>query len=485
MKKILKKFNKIAIISFSIAVISVIVGLGVNIVFAAWSSPSQTPPGGDIAAPINISDADQYKDGKLRIGSVGSPGGYTLYVDGDSFVNGNVISGGSAFSLGKEGEIPWQSLWVATDSDSGTLVEGIHFAEPTIGIRYDISSDQFDFYKDGNILSIGDKGDVNAAGGITAMGGMNIDSNTLVVDNTNNRIGIGTSTPSHSLDIESGDAVIENGRLLIGDASFPNTEATLYVGTKSTPVLTLGAIQAYSNNSTPSALATIYAENMGSNWKAAVQGVGISGHGVKGYTYTGSRVGVYGTNNAYSLNTYNASAVKGKNAYIFGSNTYGDASNNAVTTGVEGRGASTNRSLGYIDSYGVLAIAGIASADSALESINTYGLYAVEGLEEFGGVSYAGYFEGDVHITGDLTMDDGVNVGIGTTNLTEALRVKGNIRVDSEGSSAAYIQLDSNTGSPTNSDCDEAEEVGRMSLATLSNRLYICDDDGWRYVILN
>lgn len=558
-----QKFNKAATISLSVAIVSVVVGLGVNAVFAAWTAPSDVPPLGDIAAPINISNSDQYKVGGLRLGSANSPGAYQLYVEGDTFFEGNLIPGtGDDYTIGSQAAAnPWNELWIDTDPDGGILENGIHFTEPTIGIRYDALNNQFDFYKDSVVSSIGSNGDFSTTGSIIAAGDMNIDSNTLVVDSSNNRVGIGNSTPDYALHLKAGDIVIEDGRLMVGGASFPNADSTFYVGYSGSPVSTIRAIEAYSNGTE----STIYGYNSGSSWRAGVQGHGTGTYGVRGSTDSGSRAGVFGFNTSYSTGTYNATGVKGKNTITFGSGTYGTDVNHAKGTGVEGEGPSTNRSRGYIDSFGVIAKAGTASADSPTESITSYGLYAIEGVEEFGGVSYAGYFEGDVHIAGNLTVEfgdriglgtsspvytldvetgtqeglrlrrnagstyldlqgydigtrlrddsgnllwtlgkdntdnyfkiesgsgelgtsntlvisDSGNISVGTANVTDKLRVKGNLRVDSEDANPAYLQIDSITTAPDDADCDAGSERGRMVLDTQNDLLYVCDDSGW------
>ena len=89
-----------------------------------------------------------------------------------------------------------------------------------------------------------------------------------------------------------------------------------------------------------------------------------------------------------------------------------------------------------------------------------------------------------MHVTGDLTTSYGSNVGIGTTSLTDALRVRGNLRVDNENTSTAYLQIDSTTAAPAAADCDVADEVGRMVLDATGNKLYVCDDTGWKSVAI-
>ncbi|MFA6271779.1 MAG: hypothetical protein WC693_01555 [Patescibacteria group bacterium] len=483
------KFNRTAIVSLSVVAISIIVGLGVNIVLAAWTAPSSTPPAGDIAAPINISDADQYKLGGLRLGSAASPGAYQLYVEGDTFSQGNIVPDTAGnYSLGKGtydswSNSTWNQLWLKSDVGS-TFINGIHFDNPVnnVGITFDRISHTFNFIKGEAgastiVGSISHLGDFWAKNKITGVGGMDIDTNTLTVDATNNRVGIGTATPTYALDVDNGDASIARGRMIIGSDTIPDANATLYVGTSAAPVTTIRAIEAYSNG----AESTIYGVNSGSSWRAGVEGDGLAGtYGVRGVTSSSSRAGTAGFNTGYSINStdYFAPGLKGKSAVIFGTSIF----NHVQSAGVLGESGDTNLSRGYVSTYGVYAKAGTASADSPIEHINTYGLYATEGAEINGGVSYAGYFSGDVHVTGDLTTTFGSNVGIGTTSLTDALRVRGSLRVDNEDANPAYLQIDSITTAPVASDCDIADEVGRMVLDATGNKLYVCDDTGWKSV---
>jgi hypothetical protein len=60
---------------------------------------------------------------------------------------------------------------------------------------------------------LGGNGNTWQNGGITALGGANIDSNTLVVDATNNRVGIGTASPSVDLHILNDGSPVPTIRL--------------------------------------------------------------------------------------------------------------------------------------------------------------------------------------------------------------------------------------------------------------------------------
>ena len=58
-----------------------------------------------------------------------------------------------------------------------------------------------------------------------------IDTTTLVVDETNNRVGIGTSSPSHALDIEQNSAVLRVAESGGSDLRLQVTGSASYVGT--------------------------------------------------------------------------------------------------------------------------------------------------------------------------------------------------------------------------------------------------------------
>jgi hypothetical protein len=63
----------------------------------AWSEPGQTPPGGNVAAPINTSGNPQTKSGDLSIGT-----GLRISSDGTAFVLKN-DPGTTQFSVGQDG----------------------------------------------------------------------------------------------------------------------------------------------------------------------------------------------------------------------------------------------------------------------------------------------------------------------------------------------------------------------------------------------
>ena len=79
--------------------------------------------------------------------------------------------------------------------------------------------------------------------------------------------------------------------------------------------------------------------------------------------------------------------------------------------------------------------------------------------------------------TGRLYIKQNGNVGIGTTSPQSRLHV----------ADGGYLQAgDNNTGAPPAADCDAAAELGRISIDTTNNRLYICMGAArlWDYINL-
>ena len=80
--------NKNITQSIKVLILSLVLVAGVGF---AWSGPTQSPAGGNIPAPINISSVAQYKTGGLAIGSTSLPssvssGSAKLYVAGLSLM---------------------------------------------------------------------------------------------------------------------------------------------------------------------------------------------------------------------------------------------------------------------------------------------------------------------------------------------------------------------------------------------------------------
>ncbi|MDP7366652.1 MAG: hypothetical protein QGH83_05275, partial [Candidatus Pacebacteria bacterium] len=76
MQKMQKHITK-----FLILTIILTAALSVNYLFAAWTGPTQAPPGGNTSTPIHIGSTNQVKDGGLSLDALSVFGGG--YFQGD------------------------------------------------------------------------------------------------------------------------------------------------------------------------------------------------------------------------------------------------------------------------------------------------------------------------------------------------------------------------------------------------------------------
>ena len=67
----------------AIVLISLMVGWGIDLAIAVWSGPTADPPVSDVFPPINVSVIEQWKDGRLGVGTA-TEGIYWLKDVGDS-----------------------------------------------------------------------------------------------------------------------------------------------------------------------------------------------------------------------------------------------------------------------------------------------------------------------------------------------------------------------------------------------------------------
>ena len=61
-----------------ILILAVILSIGVSYVYADWTGPTLTAPGGNVSAPINAGATSQVKSGGLWVASLGADGGATF-----------------------------------------------------------------------------------------------------------------------------------------------------------------------------------------------------------------------------------------------------------------------------------------------------------------------------------------------------------------------------------------------------------------------
>ena len=93
-------FRKI-VSSIGIGAGAVILGLGVQYAAAQWTAAPSTPPGNNVAAPINVSSTSQAKAGFLSIGTTTPPSTNYLDVEGAAYIQGLVLgqNGGPALQI--------------------------------------------------------------------------------------------------------------------------------------------------------------------------------------------------------------------------------------------------------------------------------------------------------------------------------------------------------------------------------------------------
>ncbi len=74
-----------------VVILGLVVGISIQFV-AAWTEPTQAPPGGNVGAPVNTGDLGQIKNGNLILNALGN------YLTG-LLVNGNLqIANGKGYS---------------------------------------------------------------------------------------------------------------------------------------------------------------------------------------------------------------------------------------------------------------------------------------------------------------------------------------------------------------------------------------------------
>lgn len=180
-------------ITQSIKIITIALVLSVSIAYvSAWTAPTATPPGGNVSAPLNTSNASQYKDGALGIG-----GYLQVYSSILSNVERGDLTSGILGSIGLYGKKPG----AAKPNQSGWTI-------------YNMEE-----YGGRSGLSIWEYYDTNGNGTTCESGETCTDRFNIA---RGGNVGIGVSAPTAKLDI-LGDNTGVNGIQIKTISSAPNT----------------------------------------------------------------------------------------------------------------------------------------------------------------------------------------------------------------------------------------------------------------------
>lgn len=291
-------------------------------------------------------DGDVYIDGDLTVTGSGGGGSdndwaYSSGSDltGNLYRNGRVGVGGSSVSYG----------YLQINQDG---------AENGLGIYNGVGS-TFRIFRNSNIAHI-------------SRGGSTIDG--IAIDASNN-VGIGTVSPSAQLQVQPNTS---QSAILVGRYSgYPNIQSS---GDADAWMIIDGNV---SSNG-----------NLGLNYYSSgdvimAYGGGSGGNVGIGTTTPASDLSVGGSGNSmYGIYGYKSASGSGGFAGVYGEGSI--SGSYASVYGVYGKSTS---SAGYTSSYGVYAngTATVASSNSA------YGIYATASGASS---NYAGYFNGDVRVTG-------------------------------------------------------------------------------------
>lgn len=196
-------------------IVCLVILTGVNLVYA-WTGPTQAPPGGNVAAPINISSVSQYKAGALSIGGLlqtaafqlttGAGAGKVLTSDVSGLASWQIGGGGSGVTsvTGNNG--------VTASPTTGAV--GVSLTNPTKSCGAGFAIQSFDLRNSNapGCVAVGGAGGLSCSGSCSAnylskwVSATQL-TNSQIYDNGSN-VGIGTAAPAAKLDVQNGSARI-------------------------------------------------------------------------------------------------------------------------------------------------------------------------------------------------------------------------------------------------------------------------------------
>ena len=258
--------------------------------------------------------------------------------------------------------------------------------------------------------------------------GLTVDTNTLYVDSTNNRVGIGTSSPAERLHVQADDPNIWIDSTSIGETSFNGgrssngglllTALDMNTTSKYTPAIMFGSTDPDLTTNNPRIGAAIVAE-AAQTFSADTTGSMNLTFWTRDGTLTTDQNAVermrINSTGSVGIGTTSPSEQLSVVANVSATNFYVTSSGDTSASGISGgfkHGGINSKSL-------------IIEADPNNVGSNTAMLFYVDASER-------------------MRIDSSGNVGIGTSSPSEPLTVDGNLRL--EGASYSYVSNSSDAG---------------------------------------
>jgi len=122
--KLFRSATAITKLAFAVAFLSLLTLVGVRFVQAAWAPPTSAPPGGNTAAPLNVSGVSQTKQGSLTIGGefLSLSGGDVLFAADDRGIFWGTASDPTKPHIESANDILYLSP--GENAGSGTVIQG-------------------------------------------------------------------------------------------------------------------------------------------------------------------------------------------------------------------------------------------------------------------------------------------------------------------------------------------------------------------------
>lgn len=443
-----------------------------NHVLAQWADPTVQPSEDDSRVFFNPAVENLDLNGNAIIDSsapsfIIEPGGstglrvggsdYAGYFDGDVNINGNLSVWGKIIDDGSD----WFSELSDTPGTANTSTAYNGYSGYIVQVNQ--TEDGLEFAS------------LVLPTGLWSQSGANIYRNS--------KVGIGTTTPSSLLSIQSNpgsdaEIAIQSGTneawLIyneessndlrfwhpnVGDVLSLTESGGLLLGTTTQQEkLTVDG----SGFFTSDGAITLEVLNTGTN-KTGIFGSGFEG--VKGYSDIASGAGVYGI----ATSPLTSSGVYGFGYY----GVYGESNaSSSDSTGIYGI-SGTGKYGGYFssdESNGAGAYGTTAAGEAGVWGVGTAAAnYGVRGDGKYG-------------VAGYPTVAGGAGIYGEGSATSDAAYFEGNLVIEAYGSTDSFLQLDTISGTPAAGDCTSSY-YGRMIYDTSNNKLWVCSN-GWKSTTL-